>query len=646
MRALLFLLFISVGLTACDSFSTEAETEIEEDADKDIVPPTITKFFPENDTNDFEVDSLIRFTFSELMNLKVLKNELDVVVDGVDTPSGIILYSGSSRNENVLQPRDERPIDVDYTVTLGVGIDPVTKNEIDIDVTALTLQHESGRFALNNLYTVFIPETVIDLADDLKTQEVIEGNMLGEVTELLFTTEDGEWKTNSPLSFFKLNNLTNEAELLQGGQFEPTIAANKKGDVMALWKQANGGGSNDETGIWASRYMVDENDWVSSQDALTINAEKIDKSELGIEAFAPKIAINQFGQVAATWYQAADGNTVTSIWVNMIDRLSLTDDGKSSYAWGVAEEVSAVGGLSDAVSPEIGIDADGNILTVWLEADDGVMLLKGNYYDTETNEWLAQPFTLNDAFSGDAKEPALSFSSNGVATIAWSQQEGDMFNLYARRFNDKSWGQATKLNVLDVSGDVDGSSSKPSVAMDTNNDSFVLWQQNDGKRDNIWSRRFTGGVWTDAVKMEFDDVGDAKDPLVVFGAHNQAFASWVQATRSNGILRSSVVVKYFSPETNWGENLTLAEGNDISEPKIKFDYEGNAVAVWSNAGNIERSRYSKLNDTWSRVEISAPLVNGAKSVGIVPLLVDGRFINIWTEFKDGSYKLISALFTD
>jgi len=677
MRALLFLLFIGFALTACDSFTTESESEIAEDVGNDVVAPFIVNSFPETEGSDFEVDSTVRFTFSELMNIEILENPFttdlvkdinaDADADGITESfsSGVVLYSGVSTVGNTFQVADERPRHIDYSVKLGVGVDPITNNDIDIDATAFTLQHESGRFALNTQYTVLISEHVVDLADDPKTDSIIEGNSLGRNIELSFNTEEGEWKDNVTLGLRKKGASVGESELIEGDQFEPKLASNATGDALAVWRQNNSSGANDTIGVWGSRYSPSDNRWVLSgvapnDGAEDISAERIDDSSLVANAFGPKVAINYQGKAVATWYQAPNGSDVKSIWVNVFDQPTPPDaNGENqsiNYEWKGAKDIRLEQlVVDDTSSPEVGIDDEGNILIVWLEIEADVKLLKARYYNVADqqllyndpdNELVDKTIILNDTLGGDAKQPTLNFSSDGEAVVAWSQEESGVFQIYSSRLLGSSWSEPAQLNLSDLPSEQFSGATNPIVAVDNNSDAIVIWEQHDGKRENIWLSRFSGGVWGGAVKMEDDDIGDASDPYVVFGSENQAFAIWGQAKRVNGILSNSILVRYYSLNTGWEPIIELSNASEFSKPTVGIDFEGNAIATWLNDGKVVRSRYSNLTSSWSGAVVSNPGVISAQSLGLVPLLQDGRFISVWTEFKDGSFKLISALFSD
>ncbi|MFT7185085.1 MAG: hypothetical protein ACI84K_000457 [Pseudohongiellaceae bacterium] len=672
MRALLFLLYIGLGLTACDSFTTESESKIFDDANKDVVSPSIVISIPDGEATGVEIDSFVRITFSELMNTEVLDKESEVVtntdmlgeesevVTGENNDisyisAGLLLYSGRATNERVFQLSDERPRRAEYSVKLGVADDKITNNKIDIDVTSLTLQHASGRFALNNEYTVFISGDVVDLADDPETKIINEGNKLGKDFKLSFKTEEGEWKNDTALAFRRIVVSGDEPELLEGGQFEPNLSSNAAGDVLAVWRQSQSGGTNEAMGIWAGRYLPAENKWVlsnesSSSGASTENVERIDDTSLVTDAFGPKVVINKEGKAVAAWYQASEGSAIQSIWVNELD---------DSNNWTAPKVISKNEAGGNALSPEIGIDDEGNILSVWLEGDNGVKLLKSAYSNTNTradpnaypNGWSA-PVVLNNTFTGDARQPTLSVSADGVAMVAWSQKVSGIFDIYVSRFSGGSWNEPKKLNFAALPDELFSGASKPKIAIDKNSDAFVIWQQRSSRQgndelENIWTSRFSGGVWSDSFEMEETNEGDAFDPFITFGSNNQAFAIWVQPNKDNS-LKNAIVYRYYSLDTGWekGQEMLSSEAEQISNPIIQFDFEGNAVAAWIDGGSLEKARYSKLSSSWAGLPANSPFANNVQSINIVSLLQDGRYINVWTEFKEGSFKLLSSLFKD
>jgi len=659
MRVLLFLIYIGLGLTACDSFSTDSGGEELPNASIDVISPILIKLFPEGGSTDIDVDSEARFTFSELMDIRSLSG--GATEDGDEISEGIKLYSGKESNDVPLQPFDERPHQVKYTQVLIEGIDPVTNNKIDVDATGFSLRHESGRFAFNTDYSVFITEDVQDLAGYANQGDGIDGNKLGETVVIQFTTEDGEWKDDESIQLTSNNNIgaaSTDCELsdaepvnVEGDQFEPSLASNESGDILAVWRQNNQGGTNDAMGIWTSRYEPLENKWSLASGGAKYNAQRIDDVSLTTNAFGPKIAINKYGKAVATWYQAKTDGAFKSIWVSVFDEGPTTDP--ESYKWSCPKPVVLEPPVSEASSPEIGIDDEGNVLSVWLELEEGVKVLKSIYlekddagWSNDDTEWTAEPLSLNLSLGGDAKQPAFSYSSDGIGMVVWSQEEADVFEIYASRFVGGVWGEPERLNLISSHIGESNGASHPKISISENNDVFAIWQQHDGKRENIWVNHFSGGVWGDAFKMESDNIGDAFDPFIVFGPENVVFAAWVQTSEELGKPHYTLNFRTSSVGTAWGEIEEIDDGTIISKPNIAFDFEGNAVAVWVNDGIIKKTRYSQLTSSWGGGQAPFFVSKRAQPAMLTPILKDGRFISIWTQFQNGSFNLVSALFTD
>jgi len=634
MRSVLFLSLIGFSLSACDTFKSGTSGATFSDPNVDKTSPAVGHSYPDAESTEVEVDSVVRITFTELMDIRTLVGGIS---DGEEIPAGIQLYSGGSGNQEVFSVNDKRAQQIEYSVVPGVGEDLVTGNPIDIDATRIILRHQSGRFSLNTEYTVLVSEDVTDLADDPTTKDENEANNLEEVSKIGFKTEDGEWKEASFISFLKQGeNVGDDPVIVEASQFEPSLASNAVGDVLAVWLQGNSAGSNDSIGVWASRYLPNEEKWWMSDVTASgnTNVQRIDNIDLTTNAFGAKITLNNTGKAAAVWYQAPESSDIGSIWLSLFD----------GSEWKAAEMISdnQLGG--DASSPEIGIDENGNVIAVWLELDGSDQRIKANYYDASANSWLLNPLTLNAGLAGDAKQPSLSVTSEGFAMVVWGQEVSGVFQIYGSRYLkdiNPGWEDPQKIDSLTL-----GSASKPIVAIDTNNDAFVIWQHYDGQRENIWLNRFSGGVWGNAIQMETDNRSAAIDPFVVFGPENQAFAAWVQTGSSEDKLN----VKSFTIESGWDVDADqIRVASEINKPSIRFDREGNAIAVWVEGfplGNISANRYSKISSNWGGTFSLEDISNKGGAVTLASLLEDGRVLSIWSHFNGENFSLVSALFSD
>ncbi len=636
MRSVLFLSLIGFSLSACDTFKSGTSEAAFSDPNVDTTSPIVGHTYPVAESIGVEVDSVIRITFTELMDVRTLGGGTH---EGKVFPVGVQLYSGVGGSQDDFSVKDKRAQEIEYSVIPGVGEDLVTGDPIDIEVSRIILRPQSGRFALNSEYTVLVSEDVTDLADDPETEDENEANSLDNVSKVGFITEEGEWKEAASIPFVKQGeSVEDDPVTVEASQFEPSLASNAIGDVLVVWLQGNSAGSNESVGVWASRYLPNEEKWWMSDASASgnTNVQRIDNTELTTNALGAKITLNNKGKAAAVWYQAPESSDVESIWLSMFD----------GSVWKVAEMISdnQVGG--GASSPEIGIDENGNIFAVWLEFDGGVQRIKANYYDASASLWLPNALTLNAGLSGDAKQPSLSVTKDGLAMVVWAQEISDDFHIYGSRYLNNispGWGAPKKIDSITLGS---GSASKPKIAIDNNNDAFAIWQHYDGQRENIWFNRFSGGVWGNASQMETDNRSAAVEPYIVIGSENQAFATWVQTGGSE----DSLNVKSFTLENGWdmvADQIRIA--SEIHKPSISFDREGNAIAVWVEGfplGHISANRYSKLSSNWGGAYSLEDTNNKGGAVTLAPLLEDGRVLSVWSHFNGENFSLVSALFSD
>jgi len=641
MRSVLFLSLIGFSLSACDTFKSGTSGATFSDPNVDKTSPAVGHSYPDAESTEVEVDSVVRITFTELMDIRTL---VGGTFEGEEIPAGIQLYSGAGGLDD-FSVNDKRAQQIEYSVVPGVGKDLITGDFIDIDATRIILRHQSGRFALNTEYTVLVSEDVTDLADDPTTKDESEANNLVKQSKVSFRTEEGEWKETGFISFVKQGeNVGDDPVIVEASQFEPSLVSNTVGDVLAVWLQGNSAGSNDSIGVWASRYLPNEEKWWMSDVTASgnTNVQRIDNIDLTTNALGAKITLNNTGKAAAAWYQAPESSDIRSIWLSLFD----------GSEWKAAEMISDNQLAGDASSPEIGIDEDGNVIAVWLELDGSVQRIKANYYDASAKSWLLNPLTLNAGLAGDAKQPSLSVTSEGFAMVVWAQgaqvevsgEVLETFQIYGIRYIkdiNPGWGTPKKIDSL-----TSGGGSKPMIAIDNNNDTLAIWQHYDGQRENIWLNRFSGGVWGNAIQMETDNRTAAVDPFVVFGPENQAFATWVQTGDSEDRLN----VKSFTLEGGWDvEADQIRVASEIHKPSISFDREGNAIAVWVEGfplGRISANRYSKISSNWGGAFSFEDISNKGGAVTLAPLLEDGRVLSVWSHFNGESFSLVSALFSD
>ncbi len=239
-------------------------------------------------------------------------------------------------------------------------------------------------------------------------------------------------------------------------------------------------------------------------------------------------------------------------------------------AWGSAELIET-DNAGNAYRPQIAIDNNGNAIAVWLQHDGTRWNIRANRFDG-TSWGSAELIETNNA--GDAFDPQIAVDGNGNALAVWAQSDGTRNNIWANRFDGTSWGSAVLIETNNA-----GNAFAPQIAADNNGNALAVWQQSDGTRFNIWAKRFDGTSWGSATLISTNNAIGGFVPRIAFDNNGNALAVWRQFGGTPII--SSIWANRFDG-TSWG-SAELIENNNAGdgwEPQIAFDNNGNALAVW------------------------------------------------------------------
>lgn len=639
-RLYLFVL-VSFILSACGGSRDFNEPE----PIVDTTPPSVASFFPDETPEDFEIDSFVEITFSELMNIDSLMPPQD----------GIKLLSGSNEldaNSEIIA--EERDVHLEFENVLLFTDDVISDRQKLIPSTKAFLTHRSGRFALNTEYSVEVDSPARDLVDDDLTTEDDERNFMIKPIRIEFSTEQGEWKNSQSvpnLITVDKNSSNPSIEDQDKNQFSPRLISNANGDTFLIWRQELYTGINQ---LWATRYNPNEspiNRWSllnSSNSFCKLNS--CENAELISEITTTSVidfdvAVNDQGHFAIVWSQAPGLNEYISIWSKIFD-------GKN---WSSLEEISDTGIIESghAESPIIGLDGKGNAISVWREHDGQNSRIKANLFKVGqgnsivSGQWVEAPIYIDLNTSTVNKNPKLSINNDGLGIAVWEQENEGLYEIYSNhiRLNQSdNWVGSERIDLISSDNPEFGigSSSSPSLAIDENGDAIAIWLKYDGQRNNVWFNRFTGDWQGLAKSLEESRIGDASFPNITI-KNSKALAYWIQ--ESNETNQRSLHTSFFTPFTGWQNEEILATNIGIAKPNAKFDYEGNAMVLWQAGleyGSIKARYYSKLTNLWDTEES----LRFGSSPSLSTLFEDGRFLAAWFNETNSRYRIESALFSD
>ena len=335
----------------------------------------------------------------------------------------------------------------------------------------------------------------------------------------------------------------------------PQVAVDGSGNAIAVWEQYDGTVWN----IWANRYST----------ATGWGAEEAIETGSG-GAFSPRIAIDGSGNAIAVWRQY-DGTTVWNVWAN---RYTATGWPKG---WGTAQLIET-NDTGDVALPQIAMDSNGNATVVWSHFDDTTSSYSiwANRYDAGTGTWGTAAAV--EANTTDAYSPEIAMDANGNAIVVWVQSAGDLLDVWANRYDATGGTWGTELLIeTNVAGEV----WDPRVAMDGSGNATAVWTQSDGSRFNVWANRYdaTGGTWGTPEAIE-TDTNDTYKPRVAMDGSGNAVAVWVEYNYAAKCY--TIWANRYEAGVGWGVP-EIIETNDTGyarQPRIAMETGGDATVVW------------------------------------------------------------------
>ena len=167
-------------------------------------------------------------------------------------------------------------------------------------------------------------------------------------------------------------------------------------------------------------------------------------------------------------------------------------------------------------TPQTAIDASGNIYVVFRQ-DDTVGIDIGRIYlsryersgqvkiwDNDNRTWTT---TLSDGDSIDtgriglsAQTPQLAIDSNGWVYVVFAQSDGIRDRIYISRFNGTdvriyAGSGIWSTNFADgnpIDANTGSSAGMPQLAIDSTNQVYITFHQNNGSENHIYLSRFNG----------------------------------------------------------------------------------------------------------------------------------------------------------
>jgi hypothetical protein len=392
-----------------------------------------------------------------------------------------------------------------------------------------------------------------------------------------------------------------------GNTGPPQVAFDGSGNAIAVWSQHDGAYYN----IYANRYAAGSG-WGTAV-LIETNAGNADNPQIAFDASGNAIAVwernDMPANICANRYTAGSGWGTGVLLINTVD--------------------------GAASAPQIAFDASGNAIAVWQQYAGTTQSIYTNRYTAGSGWGTAALIETDNA--GDAYDPQIAFDGSGNAIAVWSQDDGTSTNICANRYAAGSgWGTAILIETNAENAHI------PQIAFDGSGNAVAVWIQYDGSYDSIYANRYTAGSgWGTAALIE-TNAGDAYNPQIALDGSGNAIAVWSQY---DGADWDNVCANRYTAGSGWGTAVVIETYNEGSAyaPHIKFDANGNAIAVWCQDYGTSTDIWANRYTTGSGWGTAALIETNAETAGDPQIAIDtnGNSIAVWYQY-DGTRKNIWA----
>ena len=305
-------------------------------------------------------------------------------------------------------------------------------------------------------------------------------------------------------------------------------------------------------------------------------------------------------------------------------------------AW---QEPAAIdNGVNTYLYPQIATNRNGNSVVIYEQFDGINYSAFATMFNKQTGWSVPQVIETGDL--GNVFNPQVSVDDNGNAVAVWEQYNGTSYNVWANVYDaqSSSWGIAEQIETSLTGGT---EYFMPQVAMSQSDSAVVTWQKHDGLTISIWASRFVKGTgWSQAVKLESDDLNSAYLPQVAVNSAGHAAVVWEQRDATTGIFNTWNAS--YDLTTGWSAAMSISNSSNSNayDAQIALNDNGKAVAVWEQFDGIRYNVWSNIaqNGVWATAQRVEYNTTGAGEYFYPQIAMDkqGTATAVWQQF-DGRH---------
>ena len=489
--------------------------------------------------------------------------------------------------------------------------------------------------------------------------------------ETCFLSKSNPQKTSQ--SLFDDDFLVNTD--MSGGshQWRPEVAIDSSGNFVVVWEDERNG----QFDIFLQRYHA-------SGEIAGSNRIVNDNPDITYQGF-PDVAMNKRGDFVIVWEDCRDNH-----YDVYFQRFNAAGEPQGSNQR-ANEDIDG----EEQWDANVVMDEQGQFIITWNDFRDGNGDIYFQMFNANGTTIGINTQVNSDTEGADQWMPVIARDNDGNFIIAWEDEREENGDIYSQIFNSNGEGIGDNQRMNEWADGEDQWS--PSVAMETNGDFVVVWEDYREAHDDIFFQRgnisegkqganqkvhksaTVDNQWAPAVAMDADGrfvivwEGEREDDVIIF---RQDFNPTGLSVENSEAIENS-----FEPEGQWSPCVTMnasgqsviawedwrncnqdiycqryephgiKQGDNIKvnddvgsahqlHPALATNDSGQIVIAWEDSRNCDWDVYYSLYSKAGTVLISNERVNDDEGVETqwdpsVAMDKDGNFVIAWEDQRDG-----------
>lgn len=273
-----------------------------------------------------------------------------------------------------------------------------------------------------------------------------------------------------------------------------------------------------------------------------------------------------------------------------------------------------------------------------------VLLALGSFYLTTDAlaDWsVAQRLTWT---SGESSNPAVAIDSNNDIHLIWDDNSVGNFEIYYKRSlnGGATWSAAQRLTWTS------GNSTRPAIAIDSYNMIHIVWEDNTPGGTEVYYKGSTDGgtTWTSAKRLTWTP-GESIFPAIGIGPGNSVHVVW----QDPAPVYNEIYYKKSTDEgVTWGavQRLTWTSGMSYF-PDMAVSSDNSVQVVWTDYSPGNAETYFKGSTDGGKTWSGAQRLTWNSSSSFTPAIAidsNGTTHVIWRDDATGHDEIYYKRSTD